>query len=890
MKRITFFKSLLLAAGLMVGANGLNAETVGDEGNTTDYLGAHSTVQTIADGGSMHYVFSQTKATDANYKGWLLWVGSTGAEVTWANGISIVRGDNWDDRWPTGTDADNNPTYGSNAGCSSNFNWDNFSTQMNGATVDMTVSYSSGSLTMTSTITASDDTEFSYNYTKTVDGTPASIDVCLSVNKAYLNITTAEYTAVITGLPTTYTTAFTSTSTAPFIGGEIVVDNNNGNLLRVVAAKNQTATAVAYFDSDTSTGGNQAYSLSDGEEVTISFTAYHGYYNYSETNKFAVINSEGDELVSYAYDPNPCTVTDVKIGGTTVEGFESFGAASAYNATQSCNGFNDSKKPYTNQSGYNPVITIKISKDGTVKINFAQSFKSLDKTYSKTLSNVKMDLANLTITNSISGRDNNSSRVPGFGNFTISSATVDKATVTFKYEDTEGNSLATLVSDKTSTETTGTSISSVITSSLTTSFYNGDNSVRYDYKEFACSDETVPAAGTTVTLKFEAKAKVDYTVNAVNGNNEQLAELAKVSGYIGDNLSMAWSKYIEVGGQWYVTSENTFAIDASQSGTKNVTYNVSDIAYFFEMEKLSRTGGAFLTETNSSYSNNQRLRFSRGSTHYTPALAGGVYTLIIPCANSNNNDGDVKVYTRSNSGEMSEVLHTHTVPKGTNTLSYVITVPDGYSVAFNGSEGEYNNAARLDYMTLTPYKVSVPVSNGYATYANHDYALDFSNVEGLKAYTATLKDANTVTFTPATQVPAGTGLLLKGATADVPAIASAAAIDDNVLYAPTTAVSDLTYDDGTYYNYILTSKNNKVGFYQANSNTVAVGKAYIRVTKGSQARELTFIGFDDDNTTTGIDNVNVNLNDNNVFDLQGRRVNQPVKGMYIVNGKKVIFK
>ena len=54
------------------------------------------------------------------------------------------------------------------------------------------------------------------------------------------------------------------------------------------------------------------------------------------------------------------------------------------------------------------------------------------------------------------------------------------------------------------------------------------------------------------------------------------------------------------------------------------------------------------------------------------------------------------------------------------------------------------------------------------------------------------------------------------------------------------------------------------------------------------------IGFGDDNETTDITMVQgegfmVNGSDN-YYDLQGRRVAQPTKGLYIVNGKKVVIK
>jgi len=49
--------------------------------------------------------------------------------------------------------------------------------------------------------------------------------------------------------------------------------------------------------------------------------------------------------------------------------------------------------------------------------------------------------------------------------------------------------------------------------------------------------------------------------------------------------------------------------------------------------------------------------------------------------------------------------------------------------------------------------------------------------------------------------------------------------------------------------------------------------------------------LDKDIAATGIQNVNtVKANDGAIFDLQGRRVNKPAKGLYIIDGKKVMVK
>ena len=221
--------------------------------------------------------------------------------------------------------------------------------------------------------------------------------------------------------------------------------------------------------------------------------------------------------------------------------------------------------------------------------------------------------------------------------------------------------------------------------------------------------------------------------------------------------------------------------------------------------------------------------------------------------------------------------------------AYIVDADGDAELSFNRVGSSINNYFYGIY-AFGERSVSVPCTNGFATYANHDYALDFTGVSGLTAYTATV-EGDVVTFTPATKVPAGTGLLLKGATADVPVIASADAISENIFYAPTTAVASLNYDQDDYYNYILTSVGGNVGFYRANNNSVAVGKAYLRIAKSTGARQFTFIGLDNDSETTGIADVKgVNSDNENFYNLNGQRIVAPQKGLYIVNGKKVIIK
>lgn len=91
----------------------------------------------------------------------------------------------------------------------------------------------------------------------------------------------------------------------------------------------------------------------------------------------------------------------------------------------------------------------------------------------------------------------------------------------------------------------------------------------------------------------------------------------------------------------------------------------------------------------------------------------------------------------------------------------------------------------------------------------------------------------------------------------------------------------------TIYSLRKSAGKNTVGFYQKDSNTTLGGfKAWIKTTT-SNARAFTII-FDGDDATglkeaLGLENENVEI-----YDLSGRRLDKPAKGVNVVGGKLVI--
>lgn len=107
-----------------------------------------------------------------------------------------------------------------------------------------------------------------------------------------------------------------------------------------------------------------------------------------------------------------------------------------------------------------------------------------------------------------------------------------------------------------------------------------------------------------------------------------------------------------------------------------------------------------------------------------------------------------------------------------------------------------------------------------------------------------------------------------------------------------TSGSAIKLDHNTYYYYVLNATpEHGVGFYKISSDYIAAFKAYFEVAKNNTSAAHSMLVFDFDDSTTGIDGVkSVETYDNRYYNLAGQYVAHPTKGIYIVNGKKVIVK
>ena len=194
--------------------------------------------------------------------------------------------------------------------------------------------------------------------------------------------------------------------------------------------------------------------------------------------------------------------------------------------------------------------------------------------------------------------------------------------------------------------------------------------------------------------------------------------------------------------------------------------------------------------------------------------------------------------------------------------------------------------------------ISLPASSDMATFSCSQ-TLDFTKVEGLKAYIASGFDGTTVLLTRVEKVPANTGLLLlgtPGATYKVP-YAETTAYYSNLLKPVLTATTVAQTDGAGNTNYLLGKQGDPevIGFYKAKSEGSAVGaqKAYLQLPSGAVGAGVKSVGFYFDDTTA-VEEVKAEATaPEGVFDIHGRKIpagQKLTRGIYVINGKKVSIK
>ena len=888
-------KSLLVAAGLFVGASAwAETTTVGADDNSAAWWTAFSDYYTLEANQTLNISFKNYTNKSANGNNWVAVITTDADRNDTANGYEeyfVLRADNYG--WGS--------VYSANK-LSSYYNWDTFKDDMDGATVDMTVKRVGKEVILHADITTAGGTKYFENFSAVCGAGTQPIRFFLTTEGGHLtNISSTKYSAkAVTKY--SFDNAISPSLSA---GSKSTLDYSHTSVV--------TSTAFLNNWGANDTNGATVVSLGSTDLSTEDWTLDFYWAGYSGCNKKA------GNTVLKAGSTTLFTIADAADWGSTMA--LTYGESNTTISVYPCNASSR--------------ITAKTG-DALNATDYWHHFIITGNSDGVKMSIIRCSDAANVVTNVVLSATNVNPTEIQLKSGSAGSVAIDELALSYAVE---GEVIQTPIANYTAVNGISRTITATCDTEGATIKHSTDGETYEDGASVTVSAsgkvyfKAVKGTSESDVLEFDAVAGTAITLNApvinrtsntsvtitADQTNLLLSPTATIYySYNGEESSFTGSKVLTVSAEGTITaraeatgyttanaSREVALFPTNVAQIENATYTTNFNTKAFDDTKAktgsdSRTYAPYLLtkdETTTQWSSKVYFNYTESEGEKSSAWNSGVRnggTWYI------NGNGVWLMVTDMQAGDIIQARLTQAAVNTVNATysekysygdyhAYIVDADGDAELSFNRVNSSTNNYFYGIY-AFGERSVSVPCTNGFATYANHDYALDFTGVSGLTAYTATV-EGDVVTFTPATKVPAGTGLLLKGATADVPVIASADAISENIFYAPTTAVASLNYDQDEYYNYILTSVGGNVGFYRANNNSVAVGKAYLRIAKSTGARQFTFIGLDNNSETTGIDDVKgVNSDNENFYNLNGQRIVAPQKGLYIVNGKKVVLK
>ena len=138
-------------------------------------------------------------------------------------------------------------------------------------------------------------------------------------------------------------------------------------------------------------------------------------------------------------------------------------------------------------------------------------------------------------------------------------------------------------------------------------------------------------------------------------------------------------------------------------------------------------------------------------------------------------------------------------------------------------------------------------------------------------------------------IPAYTGVIVTADQGSYTFMETSETIDGingNMLSGSTTEIETASITNGTVYT-LGHGTNDELGFFRYKGEKLGAYKAFL-VVANSEVNAFSLVFSNDDaSAIISLDECEENVV---VYDLQGRRTERPNKGIYIVNGKKVLFK
>ena len=322
-------------------------------------------------------------------------------------------------------------------------------------------------------------------------------------------------------------------------------------------------------------------------------------------------------------------------------------------------------------------------------------------------------------------------------------------------------------------------------------------------------------------------------------------------------------------------------------------------------DKSTETSDAVYAGNSAGGNTSIQLRSTQNSGIVTTVSGGKAKQIVVNWNSSTVADRRLDVYGKNTPYESAADLYSAD-KQGTRLGSIV----NGSSTTLN-IEGDYEYIGVRSYngaMWLNMVKIAWEAAEGVTvTIGETEYAtLYYSNVglivpEGVtaNAYSVSGTTLNVVqTYNAGDVIPAATGVVLNGAEGDYTfniTEENGTAAEGNMLRG--SDVDETTTGGAKYYMLSLNADSDpsSVGFYYGAADGAAftnkAHRAYLAVPEGTEAK-ATGYPFNDD--VTGINHIESELTNGQDawYTIDGKRLNgvPTVKGIYVVNGKKVVIK
>lgn len=378
---------------------------------------------------------------------------------------------------------------------------------------------------------------------------------------------------------------------------------------------------------------------------------------------------------------------------------------------------------------------------------------------------------------------------------------------------------------------------------------NEDDIVGATSSSYTFSAPAYNALGTNI---YYYKVKVTNSVNTVTSNVVSLTV----------NKMFACSAYLSGVEKSPKQGNCTLKYYSSEGSAGNVPAGAQDGAYFYA--KMNDNANYYELTTDG--------RFK----------AGDILTVYL--------QGATKAY------KVGKTAQTAVSVSGSSAVAGVNHTLAANEIEDDGTVRIYRNSGNTYFAGVSvagASKLTINASSQYATFVT-TRAIDMTkaNAEGIKAYIVTGKDETTVTTEEVTEVPANTAILLKAASEGGEAVNVSV---DDIVTATLPSPNKLKYSDlevagdgSTIYGFFKVG--GQYGFAPvALGSNLPARKAYLEIDGGEL--KANFLALDLDGETTAINEVEAaKKNAGEYFNLAGQQVTQPTKGLYIVNGRKVVIK